>query len=53
MHWLGLNGMPRRIYTYSARNDWATLNMVATIGAFLMAIAVIIFFFNKGNIDNK
>lgn len=46
MHWLGLNGMPRRIYTYAARNDWGTLNMVCTCGAMLMAIAVIIFYFD-------
>ena len=44
MHWLGLNGMPRRIYTYAARNDWGTLNLVCTLGAVLMAIAVIIFY---------
>lgn len=44
MHWLGLNGMPRRIYTYAAHNDWGTVNLVCTIGAFLMAIAVIIFY---------
>jgi cytochrome c oxidase subunit I len=46
MHWLGLNGMPRRIYTYAARNDWGTLNFVCTCGAALMAVAVIIFFYD-------
>jgi cytochrome c oxidase subunit I len=44
MHWLGLNGMPRRVYTYAARNDWGDVNLVCTVGAALMAIAVIIFF---------
>lgn len=44
MHWLGLNGMPRRIYTYSERMDWGTVNLVCTAGAALMAIAVIVFF---------
>lgn len=49
MHWLGLNGMPRRIYTYSARNDWGDLNFVVTCGAALMAVAVIIFFYDLFN----
>lgn len=46
MHWLGLNGMPRRIYTYSANQGWDNVNLVCTIGAFLMAIAVVIFFWD-------
>ena len=46
MHWLGLNGMPRRIYTYAPNNGWETINLVCTIGAALMAIAVIAFFFD-------
>lgn len=44
MHWLGLNGMPRRIYTYAERNDWGDINLICTVGAALMAIAVIIFY---------
>jgi len=44
MHWLGLNGMPRRIYTYAERNDWGQINLICTIGAALMAVAVIVFF---------
>ncbi len=46
MHWLGLNGMPRRIYTYSANQGWDTINLVCTCGAALMAIAVIVFFWD-------
>jgi cytochrome c oxidase subunit I len=44
MHWLGLNGMPRRIYTYTAHAGWNELNLLATIGAFTMAVAVITLF---------
>lgn len=33
MHILGLQGMPRRIYTYSAGMGWGPLNLVATIGS--------------------
>jgi cytochrome c oxidase subunit 1 len=43
MHFLGLNGMPRRIYTYGTEMGWALLNAVATIGAFVLAIAVGLF----------
>lgn len=43
MHWLGLNGMPRRIYTYKAHMGWDTINLVCTVGAVMMAIAVLIF----------
>lgn len=44
MHWLGLNGMPRRIYSYQHAQGWDELNMVCTIGAFTMAVAVITLF---------
>lgn len=45
-HFLGLMGMPRRVYTYPDLPGFGTLNMVATVGAFLMAIAMIIFGWN-------
>ena len=38
--------MPRRIYTYQALGDWATLNMVATIGAYVFAFAQVLFVIN-------
>jgi cytochrome c oxidase subunit I+III len=46
MHQLGLNGMPRRIYTYLPGMGWHTLNLLATIGAGFMAAAVITMTFN-------
>jgi cytochrome c oxidase subunit I+III len=46
MHELGLMGMPRRIYTYLPEKGWAPLNLVATIGAGLIAIAVLLFLVN-------
>jgi cytochrome c oxidase subunit 1 len=46
MHLLGLDGMPRRIYTYLAPTGWGTLNMIATIGAFTIATAVLLFIIN-------
>ncbi|HUO99960.1 MAG TPA: cytochrome c oxidase subunit I [Gemmatimonadota bacterium] len=44
MHFLGLDGMPRRIYTYPADAGWETWNVVATVGAFVIAVSVLVFF---------
>ncbi|HXS53922.1 MAG TPA: cbb3-type cytochrome c oxidase subunit I [Usitatibacter sp.] len=46
MHILGLHGMPRRIYTYAAQSGWGTLNLVATVGAFIMGWSVLLFVAN-------
>jgi cytochrome c oxidase subunit I+III len=46
MHYLGLRGMTRRRYTYAPETGWGNLNMLATIGAFLMATGVLIFIIN-------
>jgi cytochrome c oxidase subunit 1 len=45
MHLLGLEGMPRRVYTYS-NESWEGYNMTATIGSFVMGIALLLFFWN-------
>jgi cytochrome c oxidase subunit I len=46
MHILGLHGMPRRIYTYPAAMGWGRLNLLASTGAVLMTLAVIVFLFD-------
>lgn len=46
MHILGLLGMPRRIYTYGPGTGWDTLNLLETIGSFIIAIAILIFLWN-------
>jgi cytochrome c oxidase subunit I len=46
MYALGLMGMPRRVYTYASNLGWNGLNFVSTIGAFIIATAIIIFFVN-------
>jgi cytochrome c oxidase subunit I+III len=46
MHQLGLDGMPRRIYTYLPETGWGNLNLLATIGASIMALGLVIFFLN-------
>ena len=42
MHLTGLMGMPRRVYTYLPGRQWELTNLISTIGAFLFAIAVLI-----------
>jgi cytochrome c oxidase subunit 1 len=46
MHMLGLHGMPRRVYTYPAEMEWDTLNLLATAGAFVIALSVLLFIVN-------
>jgi cytochrome c oxidase subunit I+III len=36
MHLLGIQGMPRRVYTYPAELGWGPLNMLSTAGAVLL-----------------
>ena len=40
-HVLGLIGMPRRVYTYPDLPWYEALNMISTIGAFLMGISIL------------
>ncbi len=46
MHQLGLQGMPRRIYTYLPSMGWQNLNLLATLGAAMMFVALTIFLVN-------
>lgn len=46
MHVLGIEGMPRRIYTYGAGNGWELWNFVETIGALIIALGVLVFMAN-------
>ena len=46
MHLLGLSGMPRRIADYSATAGWNDLNLLATIGGFTIAVAMLPFLWN-------
>jgi cytochrome c oxidase subunit 1 len=46
MHIIGLLGMPRRIYTYSADLGLSQMNMLSTVGAFLIGISMLVFVYN-------
>jgi len=43
---LGLDGMPRRINDYIANPGWELMNTLATIGAFVSAVGMMVFLFN-------
>ena len=45
-HFLGLDGMPRRIYTYDAGMGWNLWNGVSTLGAIVMAVGVLVMIHN-------
>jgi cytochrome c oxidase subunit 1 len=44
MHWLGLQGMPRRVAEYAPH--FTTVNQLASLGGFLLGISVLPFLFN-------
>jgi cytochrome c oxidase subunit 1 len=46
MHFSGLTGMPRRVYTYDSGQGWETFNLLSTIGAITVGVATLIFVYN-------
>src|SRR5205085_5193115 len=46
MHLLGLAGMPRRVYTYGVEMGWGNLNALASLGALMIAVSVLLFIVN-------
>jgi cytochrome c oxidase subunit I+III len=46
MHTLGLQGMPRRVYTYHAELGWGGLNALASVGVLVMGIALLTYVAN-------
>ena len=45
-HMLGIAGMPRRVWTYPDLPHWQSLNMISTIGAFILGISTLFLFWN-------
>jgi cytochrome c oxidase subunit I+III len=46
MHHLGLQGMPRRGYTYLPQTGWGDLNLLATVGAGVLGIGLLVTLIN-------
>jgi cytochrome c oxidase subunit 1 len=46
MHFAGLLGMPRRIYTYPEGLGFDLYNLMATVGAFILMLAFLVFIVN-------
>jgi cytochrome c oxidase subunit 1 len=46
MHLLGVDGMPRRIYTYPTEFGWDSWNFWVTIGAYVTGLAILTFIYN-------
>jgi cytochrome c oxidase subunit 1 len=46
MHILGLNGMPRRVYTYPEGLGFETLNQVETVGSLILGFSFVVFLYN-------
>ncbi len=43
---LGILGMPRRVYTYAPDLGWNGLNMVSSIGGYILALGLLLLFYN-------
>jgi cytochrome c oxidase subunit I len=46
MHFSGLAGMPRRIYTYDAGQGWEVYNLMSSWGSYLLGVGVLIGVYN-------
>ncbi|WP_019393019.1 cytochrome c oxidase subunit I [Priestia filamentosa] len=45
-HFVGLMGMPRRVWTFLDGQGWNTANLISSIGAVFMAVAVLVLVIN-------
>jgi cytochrome c oxidase subunit 1 len=46
MHFVGLDGMPRRYYSYGEASGWWFWNFIETIGAYLLGASILLFIYN-------
>jgi len=45
-HWLGVEGMPRRYASYRVSDGFANLNVISTVGSFLLGLSMVPFAIN-------
>jgi hypothetical protein len=48
MHFMGIEGMPRRVFTYESTGQLPLLNAIATAGSYVMLAGVLVFAWNAG-----
>jgi len=46
MHFNGLLGMPRRVYTYPVNSGWERLNLTETVGTYVLTLGIVISLWN-------
>jgi cytochrome c oxidase subunit 1 len=46
MHFVGVAGMPRRIYTYPSGMGWDFWNLIETFGSWILAASVLLYAYN-------
>ena len=46
MHYAGMNGMPRRIFTYAEEFGWGGMNLLSTIGYFVLFVGMVVLVVN-------
>jgi cytochrome c oxidase subunit 1 len=46
MHYAGLLGMPRRVYTYDSGQGWDAFNLMSTVGTVILALGTLVFIVN-------
>ena len=46
MHFVGLHGMPRRVYTYPEGLGFELMNQIETAGSFVLMVAFLVFLYN-------
>jgi len=46
MHIVGIDGMPRRVYTYAASTGWGALNALESVGAYVLAAGLLLVIVN-------
>jgi cytochrome c oxidase subunit 1 len=46
MHFLGMYGMARRTFTYPADLGWNEMNLLSTVGAYILGLATLVFTWN-------
>jgi cytochrome c oxidase subunit 1 len=45
-HELGIEGMPRRVASYTTASGWATLNLISSVGAVILGLSTLPFLWN-------